>query len=200
MRGGGRGRGRGGRGRGRFDGPPRGRAEFSKIGPNEDRSITTIVVEQIPEEKVNEESVRAFFSEFGNIEEVTLKPQRRLALVKYDTYASARQAWESPKVIFDNRFVKVYWYRPPQEKEGTPKEEEKPQIDPAEVERQQAELQRIHEEKRKKREEMEKARAELEKQKAELAKRQAEERARLMERLKAKESKSDPATPAPNAG
>lgn len=193
--------GRGGRGRGRGDGQPRmGRAEFSRIGPNEDRSITTIVVEQIPEDKFNEEAIRGFFSEFGTITEVTLKPQRRLALVKYDTYTSARKAWESPKVIFDNRFVKVYWYRPPVEKDtnmgGT---EETPAIDPQEFERQQAEAQKIHEEKMKKREAMEQARAELEKQKEELMKRQAEEKARLLEKLKAKEAgKSVSASPTPN--
>ncbi|KAI5304629.1 hypothetical protein KEM56_006230 [Ascosphaera pollenicola] len=188
-RGGGR-EGRGGRGRGRGDGQPRmGRAEYSRIGLNDDKSITTIVVEQIPEEKFNEEAVRGFFSEFGTITEVTLKPQRRLALVKYDTYASARRAWESPKVIFDNRFVKVYWYKPPIEKDTTMGgTDETPAIDPEEFEKQQAEAQRIHEEKMKKREAMEQARVQLEKQKEELMKRQAEERARLMEKLKAKEA------------
>ena len=109
-RGRGRGRGRGGSERGGFH--KSNRAEFSSAGPNHDRSISRIVVEQIPEEKFAEEAVREFFAEFGVIEEVTLQPYKRLAIVKYSDYTSARAAYDSPKVIFDNRFVKVYWYKP----------------------------------------------------------------------------------------
>ena len=104
------GRGRGDRGG--FMQPRRNRAEFSHNGPNHDRSITTIVVEQIPEERFDESAVREFFAEFGKIEEVTMQAYKRLALVKYEDYISARRAYDSPKVIFENRFVKVYWYKP----------------------------------------------------------------------------------------
>ncbi|EFW14891.1 hypothetical protein D8B26_000459 [Coccidioides posadasii str. Silveira] len=184
-RGGDRGRGRGrGRGdRGGFSGQRRGRAEFSHAGPNEDQSITTIVVEQIPEDKFNEQTVRDFFSEFGNIAEITMKPYRHLALVKYDDYASAKQAWASPKVIFDNRFVKVYWYKPGRgETNGSTQAEDKP-FNQEEFEKQQAEAQKAYEEKMKKRKETEEAMQALEKQKEELLKKQQEEKARLLQRL-----------------
>lgn len=36
---------------------------------------------------------------------------KRLAIVKYDDHFAARRAYDSPKVIFDNRFVKVYWLK-----------------------------------------------------------------------------------------
>ena len=196
-------RGRG-RGRGRFHsdrgGYPSGgrRAPFSQAGPNNDRSITTVVVEQIPEEQFDEQSVRDFFSQFGNIVEVTMKAYKRLAMVKYDHYASAKQAYESPKVIFDNRFVKVYWYNPetiptpPMHptngagiKHPTPVNAPKPDsemVDAAEFEQQQAEAQKAHEEKARKLREAESKKEELEaKMKA-----QAEERKRLMEKLTAK--------------
>ncbi|PGH16857.1 hypothetical protein AJ79_01501 [Helicocarpus griseus UAMH5409] len=204
-RGGDRGRGRGrGRGdRGGFNGPRRNRAEFSQAGPNEDRSITTIVVEQIPEDKFNEQTVRDFFSEFGNIIEVTMQPYKHLALVKYDTWASARRAWASPKVIFDNRFVKVYWHKPSSKAETNGarpgssqsptrnKPEEQP-FDQEEFERQQAEAQRQHEEKLRKRKETEEARLALEKQKEALLKRQQEEKAKLLQRLGSHEGSGSP--------
>ncbi|KAF2136309.1 uncharacterized protein K452DRAFT_313285 [Aplosporella prunicola CBS 121167] len=189
-------RGRGGRGRGRGDGGRRGgRAAFSSAGPNHDRSITAIVVEQIPEDKFSEEAVREFFSEFGNIEEITMQAYKRLAIVKFDDYWAARRAYDSPKVIFDNRFVKVYWYKPEtmgpdangrQGSESAKKDEE--MIDMAEVERKQAEAQKAHEEKQKKLKEAETQKAEL----AEKLKAQAEERKKLLEKLAAKTAAKGP--------
>ena len=218
-----RGRGRGGirGGRGQNNHPPRrgGRAEFSSDRPNFDRSKTTIVVEQIPEEKFSEDEVRAFFSEFGNIVEVSMRPYKRLAVVKYDDYEAAKAAYSSPKVIFDNRFVKVYWYvdqeslpQPPSANGAngrtasqTPiKSESEPQIDIETFARKQQEVQKAHEEKMKKKLEMDIAKKELEKRQEDLLKSQAEEKRKLMERIAAKSGKSgtptagsDGGTPAP---
>jgi hypothetical protein len=88
------------------------RAPFSDHRAPRDRHITGIVVEQIPKEYFDEHSVRTFFSQFGNITDITMQAYKRLAIVTYDTHSAAHRAWQSPKVIFDNRFVKVYWYRP----------------------------------------------------------------------------------------
>ncbi|CAK3977239.1 ccch zinc finger and rrm domain-containing [Lecanosticta acicola] len=171
-------RGRGGsRGRGassNFRGGGR-RAAFSHLGPNYDRSITTIVVEQIPEDQFAEENVREFFSEFGNIEKVDMQPYKRLATVKFDKYESAKAAYDSPKVIFGNRFVKVYWFNPSEtikseghtgaSMNGTAEDEsmqdEEPQFDPIELAQKQEEAQRKYEEQRKKLEETEAQRREL---------------------------------------
>jgi RNA-binding protein 26 len=226
-----RGRGRGGmrgdRG-GQYNTPSRrgGRAEFSSDRPNYDKTKMTIVVEQIPEEKFSEDEVRGFFSEFGNIVEVSMRPYKRLAIVKYDNYESAKAAYNSPKVIFDNRFVKVYWYvdqdslpQPPsiagskhsnaanggtQSAQTPMKSESEPQIDIEEFTRKQQEVQKAHEEKMKKKQEMEVARKELEKRQEDLLKSQAEEKRKLMERIAAKSRKSntpsagsDGGTPAP---
>lgn len=187
MRGSDRGRGRGRGDRGGF-GPRGRRADFSAVGPNEDTTITTIVVEQIPEDKFEEATVRDFFSQYGEIVNVTMQPHKKLALVTYDTHASAKQAWSSPKVIFDNRFVKVYWYKPKAEKNGDrpmsrDAHSEGPAFNREEFEKQQEEAQKMYDEKRKKRQENEEAKQALDKQREELMMKQQEEKNKLLEKL-----------------
>lgn len=216
----GRGRGRGQFGnRGGPGGAPGrrgGRAEFSSDRPNFDRSKTTIVVENIPEEKFSEAAVRTFFSEFGEISDVTMQAYKRLALVKYNDWNAAQAAYNSPKVIFDNRFVKVYWYkdeaslpRPPGGNGGDTfnastsgdaasgilaRATSETRIDVEEFARKQAEVQKAHEEKMKKKAEMEAAVAAMQKRQEDLMKRQAEEKRKLMERLAAKEGTAQSST------
>ena len=91
------------------------RAAFSGPRLPSDKTSTTIVVEQIPEEYFEEKAVRNFFSQYGKVIDINMKPYKRLAIVDYDTHAAAKRAWESPKAVFENRFVKVYWYRPESE-------------------------------------------------------------------------------------
>ncbi|KAI9847114.1 MAG: hypothetical protein M1838_001018 [Thelocarpon superellum] len=198
-RGRGRGRGRGGIGRGGNQGAPasrRSRADFSHAGPNQDRSVTTVVVENIPEEKFNEPAVRGFFGEFGTIQDVQMQAYKRLALVKYEDWASAKRAYESPKVIFDNRFVKVYWYKPESlptpptnshsgaRKAASPvKTAEEVEREMEEIKKKQDALQKVHEEKMKKIKEAEESKRELERRREELLKSQAEETRKLREKL-----------------
>ena len=196
------------RGRGGFRGRSRGRghndrggysnrnnrAAFSHAGPNSDRSITSVVVEQIPEEQFSEQSVREFFSDFGKIVEVNMQAYKRLAIVKYEGYSSAKRAYDSPKVIFDNRFVKVYWYKPESvpkpsneserrgSQNGPASKQDEEMIDPAELEKKQIEAQKAFDEKAKRLKEAETQREELEKK----LKLQAEERKRLLQKLSAK--------------
>lgn len=181
------------------------RAPFSAEGPVHDRTQTKVVVESIPEENFEEDQIRGFFSQFGNIEEVTMMPYKRLAVVKYDNWGSANAAYKSPKVIFDNRFVKVFWYKEEKHadlanggsgangtKNGSPADgapgggltDIKPEeIDMEEFNRRQEEAQRIHDEKMKKMQELEKQRADLEKRSKELQARQEAEKQRLLARI-----------------
>lgn len=196
-RGDGRGRGRGRGDRGSYMPPRRNRAEFSFSGPNHDRLITTIVVEQIPEEKFDEQSVRDFFSEFGNIQNITMQAYKRLALVQYDDYSAARRAYDSPKVIFNNRFVKVYWYKP-ESAQSTPKtgtfpassppviKDEGQTFDKDKFERDAMAAQKRLDEKKALLKDAEAKRQALEKQKEELAQRQADEKKKLLAKLAAK--------------
>ena len=196
----GRGRGQGRGDRGGFVPQRRNRADFSQAGPNHDRSITTVVVEQIPEENFDENSVRGFFSDFGTIEEVTMQAYKRLAIVKFTDYVAAKCAYESPRVVFDNRFVKVYWYKPDNlpspsindsTKTNSPtvanKTEETP-FDKKKFEQDTIAAQKRLEEKKARLKETEIKRQELEKQKEDLARKQDEEKRKLMAKLKAKES------------
>ena len=193
----GRGRGRGKSDRGTPTTSRRSRAEFSQAGPNHDRNITTVVVEQIPEENFDEAQVRDFFSVFGNIEEIIMQAYKRLALVKFDNYSSARAAYESPKVIFDNRFVKVYWYNPntvsipltSAGKSSSPTLATTPvtlTFDREKFERDSEAAQKKLEERMALQKKNEVMLAELAKQKEQLAQRQTEEKRRLQDKLKAK--------------
>lgn len=210
--GGDRGRGRGGPNNGgQFSSPARrgGRSEFSSDRPNYDKTNTTIVVENIPEEKFSETEVRAFFNEFGNIVDVDMKPYKRLAVIKYDDWNNAKAAYNSPKVIFDNRFVKVYWYvgpdslpQPPpgasgangipikRETSGTPAPAAEPEIDIEEFKVKQEEVQKAHEEKMKKAQEIETAKKDIEKRQEEMMKRMEEEKRKLFEKIAAKKAVS----------
>ncbi|KAM0420592.1 hypothetical protein ACHAPT_011638 [Fusarium lateritium] len=196
---------RGGRGGRRNRGQKKGgaRAPFSADGPVHDRSKSTIVIENIPEESFSEDQVRGFFSQFGAIAEVSMQPYKRLAIVKYDKWGSANAAYQSPKVIFDNRFVKVFWYRdkadvlPPTvplqagnwsgDPQATGEEEEEgevePELDMEEFQRRQEEAQKQHQERESKRAELEKQRLELEAKQQELLARHREENAKLQAKL-----------------
>ncbi|KAL9115262.1 MAG: hypothetical protein Q9227_001056 [Pyrenula ochraceoflavens] len=205
----GRGIARGGRGRGGHgNATPRhdSRAEFSDPRPNFDKAITTIVVEQIPEEQFEETLVRDFFSQYGNVLEVTMKPYKRLALVKYSDWASAKRAYESPKVIFDNRFVKVYWYKPNEQSSSKPSSAKNAManhaptstsptsasvdepLDRDAILAQQAKAQKDYETKAKARKEMEEARQALQDQQEQVTKKHEAEKAELLAKIAAKES------------
>lgn len=183
------------------------RASFSDPKPNFDRSNTTVVVEQIPEENFEEGSVREFFSQYGSVKEVTMRPYKRLAIVQYRDYISARRAYDSPKVIFDNRFVKVYWYKSSEDKKingtalrkstsgprlSSAKQSQTSPDEPSEqanVLSQQAEAQKNYETKAKARKEMSEAKAALIRKQEEITKKADNERAELLAKIAAKEGK-----------
>ncbi|OHF01481.1 RNA recognition domain-containing protein [Colletotrichum orchidophilum] len=169
------------------------RASFSAEGPVEDRTKTTIVVENIPEEHLSEEEVRKFFSEFGSIEEITLQQHKRLATVTYDTWDAANAAYRSPKVIFDNRFVRVFWFVEESEQaaaraaaNGGEDQEAEPEIDLEEFMKKQEEAQRQHEEKAQKKAELDKQRQELEQRQRELLTQHREVQQKLQAKLASK--------------
>jgi hypothetical protein len=176
-------------------------------------------VENIPDENFNESSVRDFFSQFGNIEQVDLRPYRKVAIIKYDTWDSAQKAYSSPKVIFDNRFVKCFWFKDESQipaprqghgqnpnfqplsksREGSvagtengtrPPTSASPPIDLEAFRAKQEAAQAAYQEKLRKKKEMEEKMAEMQKRQEELLKRQAEEKRKLMEKLAEKEGKS----------
>ena len=88
-----------------------------------------------------------------------MQPYKRLAIVRFNAHEAAQAAWQSPKVVFENRFVKVYWYdantlpQPGPKAVGNIKPVvSEPEFDRAKFEEQNAEAQRKYEAKLKARE------------------------------------------------
>jgi RNA recognition motif. (a.k.a. RRM, RBD, or RNP domain) len=169
------------------------RAPFSDPRLPPDRNFTTIVVEQIPEDNFEEDTVHRYFSQFGKVLEVTMKAYKRLAIIKFETHSAAKRAWENPKAIFDNRFVKVYWHRPDLAEASGHIRQSSAQnhraavvedcVDLEEFRQQQEEKQKAYEEKGKIRKAMEDARQDLIRRREQMAK----EYGALVKRLAAAE-------------
>ncbi|KTW25987.1 hypothetical protein T552_03261 [Pneumocystis carinii B80] len=79
-------------------------------GPNYDQSITTLIIENIPNNDLNEENIHLFFKKFGKISKITVKKAEHKAILKFKDWESANKAWSSSAPIFNNRFVKLYWH------------------------------------------------------------------------------------------
>lgn len=190
----------------------KGRPPFASNGPNHDKNKKTIVVQNIPNENFTEDQVRGYFSQFGNIVEISMQNENLLATIKFDSWEAANAAWSSPKVIFDNRFVKVFWYRDEGGDEATPNG--KPSTNPTnghvdgsapttesdfdlqEFYRKQAEAQKIHDDKLKKRQKIDREYQELEERQKELRGRQLEAKRRLEAKLNRDGTKNGPSSQA----
>ncbi|KAF9302804.1 hypothetical protein BGZ74_004824 [Mortierella antarctica] len=113
-RGGMRGRGsmrgiRGGRGRGGSSHPYNSAGRFGAGGTGGAATKTSLVVEHIPDEFNTIFKVNEFFTQFGSLVNIQLDQPAHKALIQYSTRDEANAAYNSPEVIFGNRFVKVYW-------------------------------------------------------------------------------------------
>lgn len=191
------GRGRGGKKNRGGRSSKNSRASFSADGPVNDKSKSTIVVENIPETNLSEEDVNGFFMQFGKIETMHVVPEKQLAVITYDSWDAANKAYQSPDVIFNNRFVKVFWHRRETEKSGGrgpragqnahgDNESQADEIDAEEFQRRQEEAQKLHLERESQRTELEQKRQELEKQQQELLAKHRAETERLQTKLMAK--------------
>ena len=138
---------------------------------------------------MNEATIREWFSQFGPLNEIIIDSSWGKAILVYADYESAAKAWNDPRPVFSNRFVKIWWKKSDRQPEtlagGI--------IDQVELEvaREAAKkAQKEHEEKKRRKEELEKKREELETQRVELLERQRVERERLMEKIKRAEEKA----------
>lgn len=190
------------------------RAPFSFLGPMHDRTQSKLVVEHIPEENFDEQQIRDFFSQFGKIEEVTMMAYKRLAIVKFDTWYSANKAYNSPTVIFNNRFVKLFWYKEEKHADmgndggtnGAKKDTvgangsrasadaQVPDLDMDEFKKQQDEAQKAHEEKMRIKKELAEKQADLDKKRKELQAKQEAEKQKLAKLAAMRKDSLTPAT------
>lgn len=185
--------------RGRGGGRGRGRGGMSMGGYQQNRQNTMLVVENIPAEYCEISKINDFFKKFGSITNISVQAHLNKAILQFSSNAEASAAYNSPDPIFDNRFVKVYWYKEKEEdvnkttsaaaaETARPPKSEVPQKrsnepDPEEVAARAAELAKQREEKQRKHQERMKAILELQKQKEQLLQKQIEEQKRLMEKL-----------------
>jgi RNA-binding protein 26 len=180
---------------------------MSGTGPSYDRSNATLVVEHIPDDKMDEAVIREFFGEFGTVASVELTRPKHLALVKFERWDMAKKAYDSPTPIFDNRFIKVFWLKSsntdqngvgtkPVEPVDEPiKLADEMEIDMEGFKRKQEEAQKVHEAKRAKKKANEDAAKELERRKEELLKMQLEEKRKLEEKLAKKRAGTSASPP-----
>ncbi|KAG0217345.1 hypothetical protein B0O80DRAFT_529018 [Mortierella sp. GBAus27b] len=103
------GRGRGGGGGGGGSHPYQMPGHFAGAAPGTAGTKTSLVVEHIPDEFNSIDKVNEFFKQFGNLTNIQVDQSAHKALIQYSSRDEASAAYNSPEVIFGNRFVKVYW-------------------------------------------------------------------------------------------
>lgn len=81
----------------------------SQPGENQQYAKKQLMVEKLPEDKFNENDLREYFSQFGEISSVKLDVKQHLAELEFSTHEAAQAAYTSPSAVFGNRFVKLYW-------------------------------------------------------------------------------------------
>lgn len=147
---------------------------------------TKIVVENIPAEHCNIDAVTTYFGKFGKLTNLSVQPDSSRAFLQYSTHQEALAAYQSPAVIFNNRFVKVYWEKVDEEEEKREYLEQlrlASQPDPELIKAKAAQLAKEKEEKQKKHQEQLKKILDFQKQKQQLIERQIEEQKKLMQKL-----------------
>ncbi|KKA29906.1 hypothetical protein TD95_001475, partial [Thielaviopsis punctulata] len=127
-----------------------------------------VYVKDIPDENFGEEAIREFFQEFGTITDVVLQAHNNSALVRFSDQSAASAAVDSPKPVFDNRFVSVV----PARVLRKVNDPSAPDFNMDEVVQKQEEAQRVFEEKKKLRDELQQKLDELEKQETDIRKEQ----------------------------
>jgi RNA-binding protein 26 len=72
----------------------------------------TLVVEEIPGDRLSPDAVNGWFKRFGTVTNVAVDATSAKALVSFSTHKEAHAAWKTEDAIFGNRFIKVFWDRP----------------------------------------------------------------------------------------
>ncbi len=130
----------------------------------------TLVVENIPEDKLNENELHGYFEQFGTLTSINITHDLKLAEITFENHSQAKNAWNSPDPIFNNRFIRVYWKKfdpfTARRHQKTRDEAEAKFLNIEKAIRIQDEKQKVFEEKLKKKQETEEKRQELQKLKS----------------------------------
>lgn len=182
------------------------RSEYAAVGHTRDKNNATLVIESIPDDKLDDESIRGYFVKFGDIESLEVKSEKKLALITFANVEDARKAHSSPDPIFNNRFVKVYWSKSEDETDaegGSGNGEDLMEVDKVDMEALQVKLseaQKVHDERQAKKKEIEDQAKEIERRKADLTRMQELQKKLLFERLAKKHAAGTPTSATPATG
>lgn len=105
-----------------------------------------LIVANLPNDKLDEQLIRAYFSRFGAIDNVLIDLTSRIAEIEFAIPHSAKKAWSSPVPIFDNRFIKVFFRKKDADEAGTEQLKEEEPFDVDEFKKKQIERQKEFEE------------------------------------------------------
>ncbi|KAK9383502.1 uncharacterized protein V2V93DRAFT_383387 [Kockiozyma suomiensis] len=203
---GGRGGGNGSSRGGRFQRQKRPDHLDFVLGSSLDSNNRSLIVENVPPEHFNEQSLRSVFEPFGPIEDLDIDTDHKLAVITFGDHDSAHRAWNSPAPFFDNRFVKVHWQRSEVETRRRGRGNDRtsraprnrsasPQAAPInieEIKQRQAEKQREYEERMNKKREHDEKVAMIKKQSEELLKKQEMEREALLAKIRSASASVEP--------
>ncbi|TPX30309.1 hypothetical protein SmJEL517_g06107 [Synchytrium microbalum] len=98
-----------------YQGTPGGSGVRGRLGGGREYGTpdnTTLVVDSIPPEKLNLDSVNAYFKKYGSIMNIKLVPGTTRAVIQFAAHPQAMMAFQDPEPVFANRFVRVFWMRP----------------------------------------------------------------------------------------
>lgn len=151
-----------------------------------DQNSTAIVVENVPKESLQIDTLSDTFKEFGKVIDIKLQPEFSRAFLRYQNHEDALKAFQSPNVFFNNRFVKVFWHkhqpRPTHQPSSPAKPAQATPPDPELIKKRAEEIKKQQEINRQKKQlQM----AALHKQKQELLERQIAEHKALLQKMEA---------------
>ncbi|KAJ1675248.1 hypothetical protein EV182_001638, partial [Spiromyces aspiralis] len=78
-----------------------------------EESNKEIILSNIPQDYLDEDRIRDFFSKFGKVRTVRVYPETQKAMVAFFDPDEAKSAYNTSEPIFGNRFVAMHWRRRP---------------------------------------------------------------------------------------
>lgn len=108
--------------------PKRTHSNLSTIHNEHSVANRGLIIEKVPPEHLNKESVEQHFGRFGKLTEIKVNEHQGLIEIFFEGHDQAVEAHKCPEPIFGNRFVKVFWR----------KHENEPELDVEAVRRMQA--------------------------------------------------------------
>lgn len=78
---------------------------------NFEHSASNLLIQNLPPEKNNVSDLAAYFSKFGQVENIRCLADSNRAFVKFRQPSEAQAAFQSPDPLFNNRFIRIAWAR-----------------------------------------------------------------------------------------